>query len=94
MSKCESQFYINSQASLIDPASSPVVKTIAGPQGKKEFKIYDFEWYKNELNKFELFLEGELMLGSIKITREYIKVNDRLAPNNHFVGYEHFCYYS
>ena len=34
-----------------------------------EFKIYDFNYYKDEVDIFEEWYVGELSLGSIKINR-------------------------
>jgi hypothetical protein len=52
------------------------------------------KWYQNELEKFELFIEGDLMLGTIKISREYINVKDRLAESDEFKDFDHFTYYT
>ena len=93
MSKCEFQSYIREQAKDFSFADSKLVKTINGPNGK-QFKIYDQQWYQNELNKFELFVEGELVVGSIKITREYMPVKDRFARDDTYKGFDHFCYYT
>ena len=93
MSKSEFQSFIKSQAASFDPSIYPIVKTVPGPNDKT-FNLYDLDWYQNELNKFELFLEGDLMLGTIKISREYMVVKDQLADTDQFKGFDHFTYYT
>ena len=56
--------------------------SIEGPEhlGKKhEWKIFDIKYFENEIDRFEKFYVGEINLGPIKITREFIKCEDRLA---------------
>ena len=50
------------------------------------------DWYKNEFEKFEQFFVGQLYIGSIQITREFSKINDR-AQKTAFTDDE-FCYIS
>ena len=42
------------------------------------YKIYDLKYYDEELDKFEGFFQGEIMIGTIRMTREFIKCKDRL----------------
>ena len=44
------------------------------------YKIFDLKYYDEEVEIFEGFYLGELMLGSIKMTREFLKCQDRLNP--------------
>ena len=93
MSNLESQSYIRQQATeLADLKSSSIFNQIFTPAGH-HFKIYDLQWYHLELNKFEQFYLGDLMLGSIKITREYIPVKNRLGDPQ-FSSFENHCYYT
>lgn len=60
-----------------------------GPGGK-EFKIYDLEYYANELDKFEQWFMGDLMIGSIKISRTFEDCEDRISKTPHCD--KHFMY--
>ena len=46
------QSFLKEEATKINPDNFKVVKSVTGPNGK-EFKIYDLEYYANELDKFE-----------------------------------------
>jgi len=47
--------------------------------GQREFKVYDLNYYADEIDQFEWWYEGELMLGSIKVVREFVPCDDRLS---------------
>jgi len=56
------------------------------------FKVFDLKYYEDELNMFEAFYTGEIMIGHIKVTREFVKCKDRLADK---AGeYESFTYFT
>jgi hypothetical protein len=38
-----------------------------------EFNIYDLKYYEDELDKFEKWLEGEIMIGNLKLSRTFVK---------------------
>jgi hypothetical protein len=38
-----------------------------------EFNIYDLKYYEDELDKFEKWFEGEIMIGNLKLSRTFVK---------------------
>lgn len=50
-----------------------VLKTIQGEQNMPEFNIYDLKYYEDELDKFEKWYEGEIMIGNLKLSRTFVK---------------------
>ena len=56
------------------------------------FKVYDLNYYQDEINLFEAFYTGEIQIGHIKITREFVKCKDRLADKNG--EYDSFTYFT
>ena len=65
--------------------------SIEGPD-KHSWKIFDIKYYENDIEKFEKFYTGEIQLGPIKITRQFLKCDDRLAKTKH--DDEYFAYYT
>lgn len=47
-------------------------------------------YYPDELDKFEDFLEGEMMLGTIKVTRKFENCQDRMKKTKYCD--QHFAY--
>ena len=64
-----------------------MIKSVKGPNDS-DLKIFDMQYYENEIDLFESFLEGTLMLGTIKIVREFVKCKDRVQNE----GGDQFCY--
>ena len=60
------------------------MKTVKGPtlvdkngpgdseKSEMEFKVYDFNYYEDELDEFEWWYQGELNLGTLKLNRKFI----------------------
>jgi len=48
-----------------------------------KFKVFDLKYYEDELDQFEEWFQGDLMLGSLKITREFVKCDDRVSKKLH-----------
>ena len=85
-SVAKSQAEIRQRASNFKTDDISVIKTVKGPNGS-DLKIFDMQYYENELDIFESFIEGTLMLDTIKITREFVKCQDRVQNEG-----EQFCY--
>ena len=83
------QSFLKEEATKINPDNFKVVKSVTGPNGK-EFKIYDLEYYANELDKFEQWFMGDLMIGTIKISRTFEDCEDRISKTQHCD--KHFMY--
>ena len=62
---------------------SNVLKTIQGEQNMPDFNIYDLRYYEEELDKFEKFFEGEIMIGNLKMSRTFEKCQDRYSKTKH-----------
>ena len=60
-----------------------VLKTIEGEKNMPEFNIYDLKYYEDELDKFERWFEGEIMIGNIKFSRTFVKCQDRYSKTKH-----------
>ena len=59
---------------------------------KHNWKLYDLQYYENDIERFEKLYTGEFQLGPIKITRTFIKCDDRLAKTKY--DDEYFAYYT
>jgi hypothetical protein len=59
-------------------------------QKEIEFKIFDFQYYEEELDIFEWFFMGDLTFGEFKVRREFVDTEDRLSKINH--GEKQFTY--
>ena len=59
MSRILSQKYLKERAKTVDFGQSKIIKSIEGPFGKS-FNIFKMDWYENEFDDFEQFIEGEL----------------------------------
>ena len=60
-----------------------VLKTIQGEQNMPDFNIYDLKYYEDELDKFEKWFEGEIMIGNLKLSRTFVKCQDRFSKTKH-----------
>ena len=84
-----SQEFLIQEAKKVNPSNFKVLKTIKGP-GNRDFKIFDLQWYQNELDKFEQFFQGEITLGTIKIVRSFEECEDRISKTPYCD--KHFMY--
>jgi hypothetical protein len=62
---------------------SNILKTLQGEKNMPEFNIYDLKYYEDELDKFEKWFEGEIMIGNLKMSRTFVKCQDRYSKTKH-----------
>ena len=74
-----SQKYLRERAKEQENFSSKVTKTMAVEQDMPQFKVYDLKYYEDELNYYEHFYMGDLQIANLKITKKFVKCQDRLS---------------
>lgn len=86
-----SQKQVKEKALNFDQSAFKVVKTVKGPvvsagdgpsesnKQESEFKVYDFNYYNDEIDVLEGWFMGELSFGEFKMKRELIETDDRLC---------------
>lgn len=71
---------------MVKTIKGPIVTVGDGPseqsQKEAEFKLYDFNYYEDEVDLFEEFYLGELTFGEFKMKREFVETDDRMATFN------------
>lgn len=85
-----SQKQLREAAKEFDASKFKVVNVVKSPADGpsdsvegREFKVYDMNYYEDEIDKFEWWFKGELMLGTIKIHREFLPCQDRISKKPH-----------
>ena len=76
-----SQNLILEEAKKLGSFNDHVTKTLAKEQDLPQYKIFDLKYYEDELDLFEKFYQGEIDIGNLKMTRSFIKSQDRLNKN-------------
>ena len=63
----------------------------------REFKVYDFNYYQNDLPMFEKWYLGELNIATIVVRRSFVEVDHSDMPKAGVQaqwGEKHFMYHS